>query len=219
MLPPIWAANIHSADPKSNRAVQRASGACNVRAVQPRDRSLPALAVAFAAALIATAPASRAHAYEDQYTLGLGLGYAHAFPSGAPHPGALVELSASSGLDATWTMRARLSAAWHPSEHALYRGIGGAELLYMIDVLELVPSLGLGLDAVLTRVPVAGDDVDDGVELRGDLAAHVVLGLDYLLSRELSFGLDVRPHLLITSLDDEPFYLTITASLVWVFDH
>jgi len=218
MLPPIWAANIHSADPKSNRAVQPAWAACNVRAVRPRARSLPALGLALAAWLIATGPASEAHAYEDQFTLGIGLGYAHAFPSGAPHPGALAELSASTGLDATWTARARLAAAWHPSEQALYRGVGGVELLYMIDVLELVPSLGLGLDAVITRWPVAAGGGDDA-ELRGDFAAHAVLGLDYLLSRELSLGLDVRPHLLVTALDDEPLYLTISASLVWVFDH
>ncbi|HMI91941.1 MAG TPA: hypothetical protein VK509_11285, partial [Polyangiales bacterium] len=177
--------------------------------MQPRARSLPALALAFAGWLIATAPASPAQAYEDQFTLGLGLGYAHAFPSGAPHPGALTELSASTGLDPTWTARARLAAAWHPSERALYRGIAGAELLYMIDVLELVPSLGLGLDGMVTRLPPASDDA--AAELRGDLAAHAVLGLDYLLSRELSLGLDVRPHLLITALDDEPLYLTISA--------
>jgi hypothetical protein len=87
----------------------------------------------------------------------------------------------------------------------------------MIDVLELVPSFGAGLDAVITHWPVAAGN--DDAELRADFAAHAVLGLDYLLSRELSFALDVRPHLLVTALDDEPLYLTVSASLVWVFDH
>jgi hypothetical protein len=187
-----------------------------VRAVHRRATTLHALAIGVAVCLAAGCWPARAHAYEDQYTLGLGLGYAHAFPRGAPHPGALAELSASLGLDATWTARARVSAAWHPSERALYRGLAGAELLYMIDILELVPSFGLGLDALVTRVPpLAGADE---AELRGDFAAHAVLGIDYLLSRELSLAFDVRPYLLATTLDDEPLYLTISASLVWVFD-
>jgi hypothetical protein len=217
MLPPIWAANIHSADPKSNRAVQSARAACNVRAVNLRARSWQGFAVALVAGLTAGAWSSPARAYEDHCTLGLGLGYAHAFPRGAPHPGALAELTASTGLDVTWTARARVAAAWHPDEQALYRGLAGAELLYMIDVLELVPSFGAGLDAVITHWPVPAGS--DDAELRADFAAHAVLGLDYLLSRELSLALDVRPHLLVTALDDEPLYLTVSASLIWVFDH
>jgi hypothetical protein len=187
-----------------------------VRAVHRRAASLPSLTLAFGVGLVAFGSPSPARAYEDQYTLGIGLGYAHAFPSGAPHPGALVELTASSGLAATWTARARISAAWHPGDPGLYRGLGGAELLYMIDVLELVPALGLGLDGLLTRLPAAANG--EAAELRGDFAAHAVLGLDYLVSRALSLGLDVRPHLLLTALDDEPLYLTVSVSAIWVLD-
>jgi hypothetical protein len=174
-----------------------------------------AIALGLVTALFAVLRPASARAYEDQYTLGVGLGYAHAFPSKAPHPGALVELNASLGLDATWTARARAGAAWHPADHALYRGIAGAELLYLIDILELVPSFGLGLDGVLTRVPAAGDD---DAELRADFAAHAVIGVDYLLSRELSLGFEARPYMLATQLEDEPLYLQLSASLIWVFD-
>lgn len=169
-----------------------------------------AFTIALGAFLLAAFAPSTARAYEDQWTLGVGLGYAHAFPHDAPHPGALAELSASLGLDPVWSVRARLSAAFHPDDdHALYRGMGGGELLYMIDVLELVPSFGLGVDAMASRSAGA---------TRGDFALHAVLGLDYLLSRTLTLGFDVRPYLLATRLKDEPLYLAISASLVWMFD-
>ena len=184
-----------------------------------RATTLLALSLAVAACADVACWPARARAYEDQYTLGVGLGYAHAFPAAAPHPGALAELSASLGLDPTWTARARITGAWHPSEHALYRALAGAELLYMIDILELVPSFGLGLDAVVTRLPATA--ADDDAELRADFAVHAVVGIDYLLSRELSLAFDARPYLLATALrgtSKEPLYLTISASLVWVFD-
>ena len=209
MLPPIWAANIHSGDPKSNR-MSAPHPACKVPTVQ----RYPALALAFAACLVSASWPGRVQAYEDQYTLGIGLGYAHLFPQGTPHPGALAELNASLGLDATWTARARVAGAWHPDDElALYRGVLGAELVYMIDILELVPSFGLGLDAVLTH---AGPIDDPG--LRGGFAANAVLGLDYLLSRELSLTFEARPYLMVTELSDEPLYLQVSVGLLWVFD-
>ena len=175
-----------------------------------------AFAPALVACLAAVAWPAPARAYEDQYTLGIGLGYAHAFPEAAPHPGALAELNASLGLDPIWTARVRVAGAWHPSENALYRGLAGAELLYMIDILELVPSLGVGVDGLLTRVPAAAPDGDSA--LRGDLAANLVLGLDYLLSRDLSLTFEARPFLLVTRVKDEPLYLQLSVGLLWVFD-
>jgi hypothetical protein len=180
-----------------------------VRAVQPRARTFVGLAIALVICLLDGVQPSAAHAYEDQWTLGVGLGYAHAFPHDAPHPGALAELSASLGLDPVWSVRARLSAAFHPDDHALYRGMAGGELLYMIDILELVPSFGLGVDAIASR---------SDAKTRADFALHAVLGLDYLLSRTLTLGFDVRPYLLAARVKDEPLYLALSASLVWMFD-
>ena len=80
----------------------------------------------------------------------------------------------------------------------------------MIDVVELVPSFGLGVDAVASKPSPA--------DVRADFAAHAVVALDYLLSRELSLALDARPYVLLTQLDTEPLYLTVSVSLLLVFD-
>jgi hypothetical protein len=45
-----------------------------------------------------------------------------------------------------------------------------------------------------------------------------VVGLDYLISRELTFELEARPYLLLTELDRDPFYGAVSASVVFMFD-
>jgi hypothetical protein len=147
-------------------------------------------------------------AYEDQATLGLGLGYAHAFAL-SPAPGAAVALAASLGLGQTLTARALAGYALHPGQRPLHVGLAGAELLYVIDVIELVPWLGLGADGVLRAQ--AG-------ELEPQLAAHAVLGLDYLLSRELTLSLELRPYVLLTDLDGAPVYGAVIVSASWMLD-
>jgi hypothetical protein len=162
-----------------------------------------------AAALCAIVLDSRpAFAYEDQATLGLGLGYAHAFGL-SPAPGAAVALSASLGLGQTLTARALAGYALHPARRPLHVGLAGAELLYVIDVIELVPWFGLGADGVLRAQ--AG-------ELEPELAAHAVLGLDYLVSRELTLSLELRPYVLLTDLDGEPVYGAVIVSASWMLD-
>ena len=84
-----------------------------------------------------------------------------------------------------------------------------AELLYLIDVLELVPYFGLGAGAA-GRVWSGVVDVDP--------TAHAVIGLDYLISRALTLELDARPYLLLTELERAPFYFGVTVGVVWMFD-
>jgi hypothetical protein len=169
-----------------------------------------------AAAVLATSlPTARA--YEDQATLDLGLGYAHAFASGLPASGAAVALGGSLGLGDVWTLRATLGWAAHPAAatgppttHVL---TGGVELLYVVDVLRWVPYVGAGVDAVGT-VSEAGSGVD--------LAAHAVLGLEWLASRAWLLGVDVRPYLLLSdafaSAPRFPVYLTVTVKAGVVLD-
>lgn len=151
----------------------------------------------------------RARAYEDQLTLGLGLGYAAVVTDGLPPHGALAQVSASIGLDDVWTVQASLSYALHPGAEPLHVGIVGAELIYVLDVLEVVPFFGLGADAIGTvREGHAGVDA----------AAHVILGVDYLASRSWLVGLDVRPYVLFTRLSTDPVYITVSARISLVFD-
>lgn len=171
-----------------------------------RAGAAAALGVALAVAAGAT---GRAQAYEDQLTLGLGLGYAAVVTNGLPPHGALAQVSASVGLDDVWTVQASLSYALHPGSEPLHVGIVGAELIYVVDVLEVVPFFGLGADAIGTIH--AGNA---GV----DAAAHAILGVDYLASRTWLVGLDVRPYVLFTRLSTEPVYITVSARASLIFD-
>jgi hypothetical protein len=153
--------------------------------------------------------ASPARAYEDQLTLGVGAGYAHAVSESLPRSGAMIDVAASMDLHAVWSARARVSYALHPADESLHALLLGAELLYLVDVVELVPYFGLG--AVGIGRARAGDT-------QLDAAAELVLGIDYLVSREITLGLEARPHVLLTELARDPLYLAIQGSVIWMFD-
>jgi hypothetical protein len=160
-------------------------------------------------ALACLLPATVARAYEDQLALGLGAGYAHALSSAPASHGVLFDLTGGAGLSPAWTVRGRFSYAFHPAEQPLHVALAGAELLYLFDVVELVPYFGAGLDGV-SRARAGHFEVD--------AAAHLVVGLDYLLSRDFILGLDLRSHVLVTALDRDPIYVALTASAVWLFE-
>lgn len=163
-------------------------------------------------ALLCSAPATNVRAYEDQITLGLGGGYAHAFSSAPPQHGALLEVTGSTGLSSVWTLRGIAAYAFYPdypADQPLHAAWLGAELLYMIDVVEFVPHFGAGLDGVGR----AGSS-----SFRLDGATHLVLGWDYLVSRDFALGLDLRSHLLVTALSRDPVDLTLSVSASWIFE-
>jgi hypothetical protein len=155
--------------------------------------------------MLTAAPAA---AYEDQATLGLGAGYAHAFAE-PQAPGATVVLSGSLGLGQTLSARALAGYALHPARRPLHVAMLGAELVYLIDVIEVVPWLGVGAGGALR----ARAD-----ELAPELAAHAVLGLDYLWSRELTLSLELRPYLMLTDLRGAPLYGAVIVSASWMLD-
>jgi hypothetical protein len=166
--------------------------------------------VALGVVLLCVGPATIARAYEDQITLGVGAGYAHAFSDRVPRHGALFDVSSSFGLDPEYSVRVRASYAFHPDDSPLHViGLGG-ELLYLVDVLEVVPYFGVGAGALGS---VRGDA---DPQLDGEL--HLALGLDYLLSRSLALELDARPYFIASELDRDPFYFAVAAALVFVFD-
>lgn len=94
----------------------------------------------------------------------------------------------------------------------LHRAILGAEIVYLIDILEVVPFLGLGIDAPIS---VLGDEV------WADFAGHAVLGVDWLLAREYSIGLELRPYVLFTALprsSGDPVWMTAVARFQYLFE-
>jgi hypothetical protein len=163
----------------------------------------------------ASALASPAAAYEDQLTIEAGLGYAFAADAGEDaRSGLPFSLAASIGLDDVWTVKATTAYAIHTADAgARHTVIAGAELVYVVDVLEIVPYFGAGLDVFGAW---RGPDQDL------DAAAHLVFGADYLLTRSLFVGVEIRPHLLLTRLADDdgrtPLYITALARIGFIWD-
>lgn len=144
--------------------------------------------------------ASPALAYEDQLTLELGAGYAFASGDTLPHSGLAASALVSYGLGDTLTLRAFGAYAMHPSTANVFTG--GADLLYLLDILTVVPYFGGGVDGVGINTP-------DGTT--GAFAVHAVVGLDYLLSRSLTLGIETRPTYMLTGTRffEVPVYLKI----------
>lgn len=145
--------------------------------------------------------------------LTLDVGYAAALAADTPTHGLSIAVGVDIGLGDAWALRVRSSYAAHPSgADTLHVGIVGLEAVYLLDILEIVPFFGVGIDGVGTLV--------DG-QFGGDLALHGVLGIDWLPSRRWLFGLEVRPYVAPFSLAErgiDPFYLVVDLRAGLVFD-
>lgn len=149
-----------------------------------------------------------AFAYEDRASLGLEAGYG-VVASDAPLPnhGFVAGFAAGFGLSDTWELRIDAAYSVHPD--TLHRVRGAVEILYVIDILSVVPYVGLGAGTLIS--------VLDGA-VRPDFEGHAVVGFDVLIDRDWVVGLAVRPILLPTSIETDPFYLTITARAAVLVD-
>lgn len=168
---------------------------------------------ALATLLTLALPGTRARAYEDQYTLSVDAGYAAVLANpDLPTHGIQVGIGASLGLTAGWSLRGRLAYAAHPASETLHVASVGAEVYYVLDILRFVPFVGIGIDGIGT--------IQSGA-FGADLGLHAVLGLDWLVSRDVLVGLDVRPYVLPFSLAEngiDPVYLTVDIRVALVFD-
>jgi hypothetical protein len=151
----------------------------------------------------ASAPPGRALAYERQVGVWAAAGYTGIvgdtpLPPHAVHAGVGVGV----GLGDTWELRGRLDYAFHVS--TAHRASASVDLVYVVDVLSVVPYLGLGVGGALAALdPSLGRG-----ELRGDFLAGAILGLDVLLGREWTVGVEIRPTFVVTDFDAEPLVLT-----------
>jgi hypothetical protein len=154
-------------------------------------------------------PPSYAAAYENQITLGGNFGFAERFADKAPHHGGMFSLVSSVGLDDVWTVRGRFSYSVHEGPGLLNGFFLSADLLYLVDVFEFVPYFGGGPDGVATLYR----DKENV-----DAALHAVVGVDYLFSRKVIVGLEVRPLFFLTSAQLPLAYLSIDATVSYSFD-
>ncbi|HKP55567.1 MAG TPA: hypothetical protein VJV78_02540 [Polyangiales bacterium] len=152
-----------------------------------------------------------ARAYEDQTSLDAELSYGHAVSDAMPPNGMALGLGASLGLSNVFSVRGQLTCALHPGEPRFTTLLlASAELLYLIDVFEIVPYFGLGVDGVGTLA--------SGRDFGADLGLHPVLGFDWLLSREVALGVAIRPVFLMTALDDDPLYFKAGVTFSYLFE-
>lgn len=175
----------------------------------------PAILLALSLAIGSLAVPGRAAAYDHQVTLdvGAGWGFAPALEMG-PNHGPAFGLSTGIGFDDTWGLGVVAGWAVHPaftdSSEPLQVGLFGVEALYYLDIFVVVPFFGLGVDALTTF---------DGNEWRVDFAAHARVSVDWLVSREVALGLDVRPYILVTALELDPIYITAQLRLSVLLDY
>lgn len=158
--------------------------------------------------VFALAPGT-ARAYENQVTLGLGGGYAYRFTDESPTHGAALELNTSLGLNDVWTLKWLASYAIYPSGKSLQSVLSGIEIIYLVDILEIVPQFGIGIDGV-------GSIKDKRLSL--DWGGHTIVGLDYLFSRKFFLSLEARPFIFFSSFRTQAGYLSITCTTNIIFD-
>jgi hypothetical protein len=153
---------------------------------------------------------SSAAAFEDKLALGAGAGYA-VWPGDDAAHGAALDLQTSIGLSEAWQLRAGGTFALHPhpsDDTALNTASARAELVYLVDIVDIVPFGGLGASGI-----VAFRDRDSQLEPAG----HVVAGVAYWLSFDWLLELDARAYLL-PGVDAHPLYFVSTLSVVVTFD-
>lgn len=156
---------------------------------------------------------AEAKAYEDQVGLGLDAGYAVVLGNAdLPAHGIPFGLTFWWGLGDTFQLQGRIGYAPHPDLQTLHVGVASAEILYLLDLMQVVPFAGVGADLLYLR--------------RGSAAAfepafHLLVGLDYLIDRRWIAGLDIRPFVLpleIPARGFSPVYLTASLRLTLAFD-
>jgi len=163
-----------------------------------------------AALLILGLPA-HSLAYEDQLAVGLDLGYAQVVGDVAG-AGVAAGPQGKIGLNDTWNAFAASHYGFHPSfdagDEPLHAVSLAAGFEYVFDVLQWIPYGGIGAELLWAA--------------QGDKAgvvggAQVSVGLDYLASRDHSYGITARWHLLVSDLEAYPAYVTVAlrGSLLW----
>ncbi len=147
-----------------------------------------------------------AHAYDRQIGLALGAGYTGITGNTTLPPHALhVGVGVGVGLGDTWELRVRADYAHHLLQ--MNRVSGSLDLVYLLDVLSVVPYLGVSVGgAVAVIEPVGAPGL-----VRGDFLAGAVLGLDVLIGREWTVGVEIRPTFVPTNFGEEPMLLTVLA--------
>lgn len=136
---------------------------------------------------------SHVRAYDDQASAEIALGYVHVAPDGPlPAAGTELTLGAGYGLGDMFVLRSSLGYGLQiESARRVSVGRARVEVAYLLDVLSFVPFFGGGASALLFS--------SDGFEVAP--AGHLLVGGDWLITREWTAGLDVRIGMFAVSRD------------------
>ncbi|MEO7097380.1 MAG: hypothetical protein ABI175_29230 [Polyangiales bacterium] len=165
-------------------------------------------------AMLAT---TEAHAVDKLKRIGIAGGFAGVAGNEGDFSGYGGGLLAAYGLNDAISIRASAFASSNQiakdgkRSYVLSQALG---LDYQLDVLQIVPYFGI----YAALYEVGGGNVDREVKVGAQLA----LGLDYVYSRELVFGIDLRAHALpgdfLRSPDNPmPFYATTFLKVEYVW--
>lgn len=158
-------------------------------------------------ALAAMTPGT-ALAYEGHVGVWLGAGYSGILGDTTLPPHAVAaSAGVGIGLDDAWELRVRADYAYHVD--SVQRGLLSADLVYVLDILSVVPYFGVGAGGGWTALPEG---------LRGDVVAGAILGVDVLLDRTWIVGVELRPQWVVTDLANEPFVLTALGRVQALFE-
>ena len=120
------------------------------------------------------------------------------------HGGGLA-FSSEYGLADSWHLKAAVSYAAHAvtgdDPGVLSLGMLSVTVVYLIDIVRVVPSIHLGVDAAI----LGGKSTDTEVEA----GFHAGLGVDYLLDRYWSIGIESTYHLFVPDVKDIPAYVRV----------
>ncbi len=146
-------------------------------------------------------------AFEDDVTFDLCAGYAHANPQ--PEHGLFLGAGASFGISDALTLRGHALGALYPSNRTSIQL--GAELIYILDILAVVPFGGVGLGGMFNITPGLRTTAT-----RLDFLPYAIVGLDWLVSRSLVLGLDARLMFNVTNWDTDSMILQVGARVSWI---
>jgi hypothetical protein len=177
--------------------------------MRPRTRQL-CLAAACGLAVFVTLTPARAG--EKEWVVTPSPTYSVLRADGRNRHGGGLFFDVDYGLTDSWALRGTAHYGGHAvtgSEGGLLSAGGlGLGVLYTFDVLKVVPYASLAVGAEV----LAGPPLE---RPRWEASFQAGFGLDYLVNRDFSVGLELRYLLLVPDVRAHPFFLCVSVRLSW----
>lgn len=178
------------------------------------------------AALLALAAARPAWGDAKEVTLSAHPAYAVAYVDDRTAHGGGLAIDVGVGVSDALSVHATGFLSWHAAgatamaQAGVLSGFAAmAGIKYTLDVIRLVPSFDLQLGAVGLRGGAAFGDAPGVLRPVTAFALGVGFALDYLVSRRLAVGVELRYQAPLTDLERFPMYLYAGPRVVLHFNN